>query len=820
MYNVLLYKQNADNELVLSNDSDLQTLRKGDNLFRDAEFTEWKSPLDCLTSGINMFYNSSLTSWKIELPMLSNGENMFTYSKITNFTSYLPLLKNGVKMFANTSSLNFFSEDMPRLENGEEMFLNSAIQHYSSFTKKLTNGKAMFKNCVNLCEFIGSLESLENGEEMFVGCSLSPASVSIIVDTIKKYPKKNITHTIDIGIDSADNFPAITKFATEAGYTNWSDLVKAFEDKGWQVNWTADGKEITSDKINVTKTYQLSDFPIIGIEEEVTLNGSFTISVKGTKNTYCKTTITVNDATLNGVPLSGKKENIIYIPFDIDGNMLEEKTFDILFSSIGETSMHLISATFKVIGWAEDIQVLCTTGGIQAQITEDFVYIDYNTDGKVTGYNLSRLENGEKLFYSNDNLTAFDGDLGKLTNGERMFYAAPLQSFETTDISSLTNGSYMFYNCSSLKNVKADFTKLTNGSYMFYYCPLTNSQVTFPILTSADYMFRSAGNSTYECTFEFPLLESASGMFYYTRYYTISCSFPKLTNGYHMFYCSQVRTFNSELPNLTSADYMFYNSSISELNTEFPKLTSGRYMFSYCYSLVNFDKTLNELIDGHAMFYRCKNLESFDVENLEKLTDGYCAFENTRSLTNFNTATPALTDGSYMFRRAWYTYESSTSWHGTDLSLSKYKTVAPLTLGSPVQTTEGEESTPDRINFDSLSTANYMFAYTQLENFNYRLPKLTKADGMFLGCCLNKESVLSIVDTLVNDTTNRNTSVITLGVNKDLQQDDELRIALGETTNQRDSQEGEKYPADYPQYIKSTLTNKQGGKWNITTYWY
>jgi hypothetical protein len=113
-----------------------------------------------------------------------------------------------------------------------------------------------------------------------------------------------------------------------------------------------------------------------------------------------------------------------------------------------------------------------------------------------------------------------------------------------------------------------------------------------------------------------------------------------------------------------------------------------------------------------------------------------------------------------------------------------------------------------------------MFAYTQLENFNYRLPKLTKADGMFLGCCLNKESVLSIVDTLVNDTTIRNTGVITLGVNKDLQQDDELRIALGETTNQRDSQEGEKYPDDYPQYIKSTLTNKQGGKWNITTYWY
>ena len=82
MYNVLLYTQNEDGDFVLSNDSNVKTLRIGDNIFRDGEFTTWKTPLDYLESGVSMFYNANLVSWKIDLPNLKNGENMFTYTNL------------------------------------------------------------------------------------------------------------------------------------------------------------------------------------------------------------------------------------------------------------------------------------------------------------------------------------------------------------------------------------------------------------------------------------------------------------------------------------------------------------------------------------------------------------------------------------------------------------------------------------------------------------------------------------------------------------------------------------------------------------------
>lgn len=298
MYNVLLYTQNKDGDFVLSNESNVKTLRKGDNLFRDAEFTTWKTPLDCLDSGVSMFYNSSLIEWKTDLPNLINGENMFTYSDLTSFHSALPLLSNGTKMLANTP-LSAFSEDMPFLLNGSYMFQNSKIEHYSSYTKRLTNGKGMFKGCTNLSEFIGSLESLEIGEEMFNGCILNATSVAFIASTIKKYPKKNITHFIDISIDCNDNFPSITKFAQDAGYTTWVDLINAFTNKGWGVNFHARGKLIESDKINISRTFDLSTFPRVG-DTTATLNGSFTVSVYGSKATNCKATIKTNDIALDG----------------------------------------------------------------------------------------------------------------------------------------------------------------------------------------------------------------------------------------------------------------------------------------------------------------------------------------------------------------------------------------------------------------------------------------------------------------------------------------------------------------------------------------
>lgn len=475
--------------------------------------------MDYLTSGVSMFYNSALTEWKTDLPNLLNGENMFTYSKLTSFNSNLSLLDNGTKMLANTP-LAFFSEDMPFLTNGSYMFQNSKIQHYSSYTKRLTNAQGMFKGCTNLSEFIGSLESLENGEEMFSGCVLNATSVAFIAETIKKYSKKNITHYIDISIDCSDNFTAITKFAKEAGYTTWADLVGAFTNKGWGVNFHARGKLIESDKINISRTFDLSTFPRVG-DTSASLNGSFTVSVYGSKATNCKVTIRTNDIVLDAQPLSGSSETVIYVYVNEEGQIVTPGQFDLSFASFTDTNMYLISGSFEISGNAFGISI--PPNPIEVQITGDFVSIDYNNDGQVVGYNLKNLENGDDLFKKYTDITTFRDTLDSLISANNMFdYCTNLVSFESDDVSKLTDANYMFYYCTSLRNVKCDFSKLSNGRYMFYQCQLDlpSCNMNFPSLVNGEYMFSYTRGGNF--TLNFPLLTKAGYMFYYNYFTSVT----------------------------------------------------------------------------------------------------------------------------------------------------------------------------------------------------------------------------------------------------------------------------------------------------------
>lgn len=467
-----------------------------------------------------MFYNSALTEWKTDLPNLLNGENMFTYSKLTSFNSNLSLLDNGTKMLANTP-LAFFSEDMPFLTNGSYMFQNSKIQHYSSYTKRLTNAQGMFKGCTNLSEFIGSLESLENGEEMFSGCVLNATSVAFIAETIKKYSKKNITHYIDISIDCSDNFTAITKFAKEAGYTTWADLVAAFTNKGWGVNFHARGKLIESDKINISRTFDLSTFPRVG-DTSASLNGSFTVSVYGSKATNCKVTIRTNDIVLDAQPLSGSSETVIYVYVNEEGQIVTPGQFDLSFASFTDTNMYLISGSFEISGNSFGISI--PPNPIEVQITGDFVSIDYNNDGQVSGYNLKNLEIGDTLFKKYTDITTFRDSLESLITANEMFYSCSnLVSFETNDVSKLTDANKMFTGCSSLKTVKGDFSKLSNGEYMFCNCKLDlpSCNMNFPSLVNGKYMFSEHGKAG-DFTLNFPLLTKAEYMFYHSKFTSVT----------------------------------------------------------------------------------------------------------------------------------------------------------------------------------------------------------------------------------------------------------------------------------------------------------
>lgn len=771
MYNVLLYTQNEDGDFVLSNDSNVKTLRIGDNIFRDGEFTTWKTPLDYLESGVSMFYNANLVSWKIDLPNLKNGENMFTYTNIVQFHGNLQSITNGVKMFANTP-LQFFSEDMNFLTNGEYMFQNSKIQHFSSYTKRLTNGKGMFKGCTNLSEFIGSLESLEDGQEMFNGCKLSPSSVAFIVDTIKKYPKKNITHYIDIGIDTNDNFNAITKFAQEAGYNTWIDLINALSNKGWGCNFYAHGKLIESDKINTSRTFDLSTFPKIG-NNDATINGSFTISVVGNKASNCKATIKTNSVVLNGKPLQGTSEMVFYVPVNADGIITEKKNFDLLFTAFTDTQMYMLSGTFYIQG--NEFGITIPQNPIEVVVSNDFVAVEYNDDGQVTGHNLTNLENGDSFFEKFTDITSFDGNLGQLKQAKYMFYGcSSLTSFNTDNIENLTDGSRMFAVCSNLRNVNANFTNLTNAQGMFQYCSNLNiNGCTFPKIENITSMFYYGGKG--EITCDFKHIVDGTRMFYQSKFNSIACDFSSLENGTEMFYYTPNLTlFKSELPALTNGASMFQDSGVVAWDIELPNLTNGNYMFrdSYIHE-VNIEEIPN-LVNARYLFSCSYNSST----------------NRTRFTKPFSTNLPKVKDGSYMFYR-------------------RYASTTPT-----VEIAQG-------LNLNSLENGQYMFCNTALTHFKSALPNLNNGSYMFYGCKLDKESVLFIVNQLKNNNNLSTTANITIGTSKEYQNDLELRDALGETSSERASQPGEKYPDDKPHYIETSIkSNQNNGTWKIKTIWY
>lgn len=440
--------------------------------------------------------------------------------------------------------------------------------------------------------------------------------------------------------------------------------------------------------------------------------------------------------------------------------------------------MYLISGQFEIRGNAFGITI--SNNPIEVSITDDFVSIDYNNDGQVINYNLKNLEDGSNLFNSFTDITSFKDDLSSLKDGTQMFkYCSNLTSFETNNISSLSNGYHMFYGCTSLSSVLGNFESLVDGSYMFYNTRLQSlDNMEFPSLVKAPYMFSSCGDSRNTLNANFPALTNASYMFYNTNFKDINCECPVLTDGSRMFYTSYASNYNLIMNNLEKAPYMFYyyyttNSTSSSSRTP-----------------AQFTGELNKLSQGDYMFFGCGRLTSFSVPSLDNLISSRYMFWNNYKLGEFNVNLPNLKDGSYMFYR--YT---------------KYSTNTPLSIA-------------EKLNLSSLTDGSYMFYNTELTQFSSSLPSLTNGSNMFYGCTLDRDSVLFIVNDLKTNNLLKTSGSLTIGTSKDYQNDDEFRFALGETSEQKNNQSGEKYPNDYPQYIDTKIKSVGGGTWSIKTYWY
>jgi hypothetical protein len=275
--------------------SDLSTLKVGDSMFSSCSVLATFNPvaLTSLESAKSMFYNDSkITSFTYDMPNLKDGYRALYYTYITSFSANLDSLENGEEMFYGCSKMTSFTSELPSLTNGTGMF-QSALT-LTTFTPKIENlkiGNRMFSGCStklasipnlsmsNLedgrdmfysCSALSSLPSTLNlgklkfGAEMFLGCKLDAASVKRIYDTLPiREQMGNQTYddastyresgdgTLTIGINSAysstasTNLSRLNTFATNAGFTSWSNMKEAFANKNWHVFWTYSGTPIT-----------------------------------------------------------------------------------------------------------------------------------------------------------------------------------------------------------------------------------------------------------------------------------------------------------------------------------------------------------------------------------------------------------------------------------------------------------------------------------------------------------------------------------------------------------------------------------------------
>ena len=208
--------------------------------------TTFTSDLSSLTSGEGMFcFCENLTTFNVgDLSSLTNGNSMFNEChNLTTFTSNMSSLTDGTSMFGGCKKLTTFSSDLSSLTDGNSMFNECHnLTTFDADLSSLTNGTSMFYGCTNLTSFNSKLSSLKIGHEMFGSCKLDASSVKNIIDTIKTAPSNGIW----LGMGCDNNTEDKDLFAQEIGYNTMTELLSAFNNKGWPVTAQYNGRPTTT----------------------------------------------------------------------------------------------------------------------------------------------------------------------------------------------------------------------------------------------------------------------------------------------------------------------------------------------------------------------------------------------------------------------------------------------------------------------------------------------------------------------------------------------------------------------------------------------
>lgn len=366
--------------------------------------------------------------------------------------------------------------------------------------------------------------------------------------------------------------------------------------------------------------------------------------------------------------------------------------------------------------------------------------------------------NCDKLLSGYSILDDFVAEMPSLNSAEGMFSLSSITSFSgengtCADFNSLTNADDMFKDCKKLTSIKINTSSLVNVSGFVDGCKLLETYVgDFSSLIDGTSLFNGLNKLNH---FEASLMSLRNGteMFANTALETFSEILPVLATGNEMFYHSQLKLINLEAPELLyadsmfencyylndivincplikSADQMFKKTALTEIELNAPKMVSGRRMFDNVANFTTFRGDLGNLINGESMF-EGTIIDSFQVNSLDNLECADKMFIGSQ-ITEWDLDMPSLKSAISMFGSK------------DDVNCALISFTSDLSC---------------------LVDGTDMFGgCVGLEHFDAALPSLKYGESMFVNCKLDSKSVMNIVETLPN-VSSEETRVITIGVN-------------------------------------------------------
>lgn len=262
--------------------------------------------------------------------------------------------------------------------------------------------------------------------------------------------------------------------------------------------------------------------------------------------------------------------------------------------------------------------------------------------------------------------------------------------------------------------------------------------------------------------------------------------------------------FNYTLDNVINAESMFKSSGnfLQKANLYLPKATNIQGLFNGSSALVSAKIVAPSAISLYTTIYNCTKLTDFEMDTRKIIHFGY--FGERAPLKRLNLAMGNATNINNTFMK------NTQGSNATKFESALPKVTTANNAFNYLALTETKYPVDVNGNciWDSLLPQHVIDGVPQYKYLT--LPKLTSGDLMFNGARLNKESIISILNSLPTYTSG--THKFTIGCHVDHKYDPEVNIAIKKCQNSFTTPIEEK-GATLPEEV----TENKG--WTLTVKW-